>query len=43
MNMYIWGIGTLNQLFIKGSYTQIKFSKNEIITGKIAFFVIGPF
>ena len=27
MNMYIWAIGTLNQLFIGGSYTQIKFSK----------------
>ena len=27
MNMYIWTIGTLNQLFIRGSYTQIKFFK----------------
>ena len=27
MNMYIWVIGTLIQLFIRGSYTQIKFSK----------------
>ena len=27
MNMYIWAIGTLNQLFISGSYIQIKFSK----------------
>ena len=27
MNMYIWTIGTLNQLFIRDSYTQIKFSK----------------
>ena len=27
--MYIWGIGTVNQLFIRGSYTQIKFSKKR--------------
>ena len=29
MNMYIWGIGTVNQLLVKGSYTQIKFSKKR--------------
>ena len=27
MNMRIWEIGTLNQLFIRGSYTEIKYSK----------------
>ena len=27
MNMYIWAIGILNQLFIRDSYTQITFSK----------------
>ena len=27
MNMYICAIGTLNQLLIRGSYTQTKFSK----------------
>ena len=27
MNVYIWAIGTLNQLFIRSSCTQIKFSK----------------
>ena len=27
MNIYTWVIGTLNQLFIGGSYTQTKFSK----------------
>ena len=27
MNMYIWGNGTVNQLFVISSYTQIKFSK----------------
>ena len=29
MNMYIWGIGTAIQLFVKSSYTQIKFSKKR--------------
>ena len=28
MNMYISVVGTLNQLFKRGSYTQIKFWKN---------------
>ena len=27
MNMDIWVGSTLNQLFIRGSYTEIKFSK----------------
>ena len=27
INMFIWAIGILNQLFIRDSYTQIKFSK----------------
>ena len=27
MNMEIWVVGTLNQLFIRESYAQIKFSK----------------
>ena len=27
MNMRIWETGTLNQLFIRGSYTKIKYSK----------------
>ena len=27
INMDIWAIGILNQLFIRDSYTQIKFSK----------------
>ena len=29
MSMYIWAIDILNQLFIRDSYTQIKFSKND--------------
>ena len=27
LNLYIWAVGTLNQLFVTGSLTQIKFSK----------------
>ena len=33
MNIYILAISILNQLFIRGSYTQIKFSKNEVVSG----------
>ena len=29
MKMYIWAIGILNQLFIRDSYTQMKFSKKR--------------
>ena len=44
MNVYIWAIGTLNQLFIRGSCTQINiFPENEVVNGKSTFFVIGPF
>ena len=32
MNMYIWTIGILNQLFIRDFYTQIKFPKNEVVS-----------
>ena len=32
----IWAIGILNQLLIRGCYTQVKFSpKNEVVSGKI--------
>ena len=37
----IWETDASNQLFMRGSYTKIKFSK--IDNGKTAFFVIGPF
>ena len=43
MDMYIWEIGMLNQLFIRDSYSQFKFPKNEVISGKSPFLVIGPF
>ena len=29
MNMNIWVVGTSNQLFIAGSYTETKFSKKK--------------
>ena len=29
MNTYIWEIGTVNQLFVRGSYTQTKFKKTK--------------
>ena len=35
--MDIWVITTLNELFIRGSYTQIKFSKNKVVSGKFNF------
>ena len=35
MNMVIWVVGTSNQLFIRGSYTANKFSKEKkVVTGK---------
>ena len=43
MNVFIWAIGTINQLFIRGSCTQIKFSKNEVVNGKSTFSVTGSF
>ena len=29
INKHIWEIGALNQIFIRGSYTDIKFTKTE--------------
>ena len=43
MNMDIWVIGTLNNLFIRGFHTQIKYSKNKVVRDKTPLFVIGPF
>ena len=43
MNMRIWIVGTVNQLLIIVSYTEIKSSKNEVVSGKSPFFVISPF
>ena len=44
MNMDVWVTGTSNQLFRRGYYNQIKFSKQKnVIRGKTSFFFIGPF
>ena len=44
--MGIWVVGTSNQLFVKG-IAKIKlkpnFQKNEIVTGKTPFFMMGTF
>ena len=42
MNIGIPVIGTLNQLFITGSYTKIKFSK-KVVNSKTSFFAVGLF
>ena len=39
--MDIWVIDTLNQLFIRGFYTRIKFQKNKVVRGKTPFIVIS--
>ena len=43
MNIDIWVAGTSNQLFIRGSHTETKFSKNGAVTGKTLFFAKGRF
>ena len=42
MNMRNWVVGTSNQRFMIGSYTET-FNNKKVDTGKTAFFVIGPF
>ena len=42
-NMDIYVVSTSNQLFIRGSSTNTKFSKNKVVAGKTPFFVTGPF
>ena len=37
--MGIWVVSTTNQLFIRGSQTETKFSKKKVVTGKTLFFV----
>ena len=43
LNMDIWVVGTVNQLFKRGSCDKVKLSKNKVVSGKTLFFVIGPF
>ena len=44
-NMRIWEMDRLKRPFIRGYYTENKFSKKKknVVTGKSAFFVIGSF
>ena len=41
--MGVWAVGKLNQLFIRGSFTETKLSKKKTVTGKTPYPVIGPF
>ena len=41
--MDIWVVGTVNQLFLKGSYTESKFSNDKVVSGKTLFCVTGLF
>ena len=43
VNMDICVVGTLNQLFLKSSYAEIKFTKNKVVIGKTSYFLIVPF
>ena len=44
-NIDIWVVATSNQLCLRGSWSETKFSKRKKkkVTGKTPFFVIGPF
>ena len=41
MNILI--VGALNQLFRRGSYTEINFSRKLVVSGKTLLFMICPF
>ena len=43
MDLDIWVVGTLNQLIVIDSYTEIEISKNKSFSGKTPFFVKGQF
>lgn len=43
LNMNIWIVGAVNQLFKGGSYNKIKLSKKKVVSGKTLLLVIGPF
>ena len=43
MNMGILVAVTLNQLFVRDFYTEMNFSKNEVVSGKTQFLMVGPF
>ena len=43
INVIIWIVGTLNQLFIRNSYIPLKFHKNKVVSWKTPLALIGPF
>ena len=43
MKMGIWVVGTVNQIFLRGSYTESKISNNKVVSGKSLFCVTGLF
>ena len=43
MNIDLWVLCTLNKLFIRGSFTEIKFQKNKVVSGETPLTVTGPF
>ena len=43
MNLGVYAVGTLNKLFIKGSYSEINFLKINAVSGKLMQLVIDPF
>ena len=43
MNIDAWVVGTSNQLFVRDFYTEKRFCKNEVVTGKTPLFVVCQF
>ena len=43
MNIKIWLVGTLNQLFIRVLLLKQNVLKNKVVSGKTQFFMTGPF
>ena len=42
MNMSIWEVSTLNQLFKRDLYVEITFSKKKLMAKLKTFFVVSP-
>ena len=38
-----WVVGTSDQLFRRGSYSETKFQETKVVSGKTPSFVIDPF
>lgn len=43
MDMVILVVSTLNQLFVRGSFTAINFENIKVVSEKTSFFLIVPF